>query len=74
MLTTKYLYNCLPTEFMDLPYSEALQYKIDRADELVTELFKPHYMNRDNGRLRDVFAAVSHNENLLKEIKSTTKT
>ena len=36
--TTQYLYRCDPKDFMDLKYIEALNYKIDKAKEVMNTL------------------------------------
>ena len=38
MLSTRYLYDCDPSEFRDLPYEQALRYKRTKAKELIDRL------------------------------------
>jgi hypothetical protein len=38
MKTTRYLYDCEPQDFWDLPYGEALAYKHNKAKELLSTL------------------------------------
>jgi len=68
MLTTEYLYGCQSTEFADLPYREALVYKLTKAKSLLYELVYTHYTIRDDFRIHDIGKAISFNEKLLKEL------
>jgi hypothetical protein len=69
MKTTQYLYNVSPKEFAELPYHQALQYKIDKAKELIVTLLEPSYQNRDDERIKAVFDAIKWNQKLLQELK-----
>ena len=68
MHTTRYLYNCSPQDFAELPYKTALEFKAKAAYDLITELYKPTYMDRDYARLAEAIKAEKHNQNLLKEL------
>ena len=67
--STIYLYNCEPSEFANLPYREALQYKLDKANELIYELTKPSYIDIDDERISAVLNAIKLCEGLLDELK-----
>lgn len=66
--STIYLYNLDPHVLADMPYKKALEYKIEAASILVSELLVPHYTVRDYVRITDVFNAIKFNESLLKEL------
>ena len=66
--STMYLYNLDPHVLADMPYKQALEYKIKAARILISELLIPHYMVRDCVRVEDVFNAIKFNESLLKEL------
>jgi len=38
MKSTQYLYDCDASEFMDLPYRDALKFKVDKCIKLMTKL------------------------------------
>ncbi len=67
--TTQYLYGCEPTEFVDLPYGEALLYKIRAGKKLVYILIEEHYSTRDDIRINAIGKADKHNRELLTEVK-----
>jgi len=69
MKTTTYLYDCEPSEFADMPYKKALQFKINKTKELVTKLLIIPYKKRDNYRVNHVLEAQSFNEKLIKELE-----
>ena len=69
MKTTVYLYNVNPSKFANLPYTDALNYKITAAKQLLTELIKPHYSERDSYRINSVIDAIKHNKQLLEELQ-----
>lgn len=64
-----YLYNLEPRVLANMPYKQALEYKIKAASILVSELLIPHYTVRDYVRVTDVFNAIKFNESLLSELK-----
>ena len=66
---TEYLYGADPIEFCNLPYKEALEYKIQSAKELLDRLLIPDYMNRDSERIRKVYNAINFTTQLINEIK-----
>jgi len=69
MKTTQYLYGVSPTEFSDLPYSIALQYKIGKASILIEELYEVSHPIRDDIRIHDIHKAIKFNAKLLEELK-----
>jgi len=77
MQTTRYLYNCEATEFAEMPYKEALYFKIDKAEQNMRRLnkkAKPVLHNKElyNPLLEQYLAtekAKKFNEQLLIEIR-----
>ena len=67
--STQYLYACEPTEFADLPYREALAYKIDKANLLLVSLTYVPWQTRDEERVGKVLDAIKLNKQLLKELQ-----
>lgn len=67
--STMYLYQVSPKAFQDLPYKQALQFKLLAAKELIRHLLEPHYTERDNERINAVFNAIRWNTSLLEELK-----
>ena len=67
--STMYLYNIDPHVLADIPYKQALEYKIEAANILISELLIPHYTVRDYVRVADVLNAIKFNEVLLSELK-----
>lgn len=68
--TTQYLYNINPSKFSNMPYSQALQFKIDSAKKLIDDLQRVHYTQRDDERLNATYRAISFNYRLLEELSS----
>ena len=66
--STTYLYNINPIVLADMPYQQALEYKITAANTLLAELLIPHYTVRDYVRISDINQAVKFNESLIKEL------
>ena len=73
MKTTHYLYACSSTDFMDLPYRQALEFKRDKAHALIGLLHQPHYNERDDERLLSVIKSEKFNRELLEELEAETK-
>ena len=69
MHTTKYLYGIDPKKLADMPYKEALEYKKEKAKELLEELYKPSFWDRDDQRIAAVCKAIKFTETLLEELK-----
>lgn len=65
--TAKYLYGCSGTDFMDMGYVEALEYKIIKGRELLNLLSNENYMVRDNERINCVLKAIKFNIELIEE-------
>jgi len=68
MKATTYLYGVEPTEFVNLPYGEALLYKLAAGKRLVYELIEEHYSSRDDIRINAIGKADKHNRALLEEV------
>ena len=66
--STQYLYNIHPTELIGMFYPEALEFKITSANELLAQLYEPHFTERDIVRINAVYRAIKFNEALLKEL------
>lgn len=71
--STMYLYGAHPKEFMNLPYKEALEYKLSSASTLLDNLLIPDYMNRDSDHIRKVYDAINFTTQLLNEIKDLSE-
>jgi len=69
MKTTLYLYDIEPTEFANMPYKQALEYKIKCAKQLILTLYDEPFGSREDKRIDDIFEAIEFNEQLLKEIE-----
>lgn len=67
--TSQYLYGLDATEFIDMTYVRALQYKIKSANTLNRKLSEVHYSDRDYDRSLDIDKAIKHNQMLLDELK-----
>jgi len=69
MKTTQYLYDIDPSEFADMPYKDALAYKVEAGRKLISHLmYDFHYSERDDVRANKVHAAIKFNNQLLKEL------
>ena len=64
MRSTKYLYDCDPIDFIDLPYIYALRFKLTRARMLYNELYMKDI---EHDRQFHVQKAIRHNEALVRE-------
>lgn len=67
--TTQYLYDIEPTEISDMPYKEALKYKLSNAKELIHTLHMSEFDYRDEERIREVFDAIELTEYLIRELR-----
>lgn len=66
-----YLYGLLPTEVALLgamTYFEALQFKVDRGNELARRLLSKPYQAQDSARINNVLKAIKFNTELIKEL------
>ena len=74
--STQYLYNCKPTEFMNLPYHEALKYKIQKCSNLMevlrVEIRSLKYDSKEHSEKLSHYLLVEKaklfNESLLEEL------
>jgi hypothetical protein len=62
-----YLYGSDLKELKDMKYIDALERKIELAEELIKNLLEVDYMNRDMQRVNDALKAIDFNKNLIKE-------
>lgn len=72
MTQYEYLYNTTKEEmqeFNKLLYSEALNLKIQKAKQLLANLYEPHYLDRDIARINSVVKAIEFNIKLLDELR-----
>ena len=80
MKRTEYLYGISAKEFADMPYRDALKYKIQKAKELLRKVtleadkYFREGANYDNMqqafyRQREILEAIQFNEKLLKELE-----
>ena len=67
--STEYLYDINPTVLADMPYKQALEYKVSSANVLLATLLVPHYSIRDYVRIADINRAIKFNQSLLSELK-----
>ena len=67
--TTVYLYGCMPSDFKDMRYEEAIIFKIKEGNKLLGRLYDTPIMSRDADRIRKVSKAITLNEALIKEMK-----
>lgn len=72
--STDYLYDCEPSNFAYMPYTEALEYKIEQANVLLGRLLKPHHSEREHARIQKATKAINHNKELLNELKDSNDT
>lgn len=68
MKKTEYLYDVHPKQFAELPYKDALTFKIQAATQLRGALLEADFWTRDDERLNSVIKAIKFNEALLEEI------
>ena len=66
MRSTQELYDCDPSEFVDMPYCEALRYKLKKGRELFERLFLEDI---EHERQFYVYKAIRHTEGLLREVE-----
>lgn len=66
--STLYLYGIRASVLADMPYKQALEYKVASANALLAELLIPHYEVRDYERIADIHRAIKFNESLIKEL------
>lgn len=72
MTQYEYLYNTTKEEmqeFNKLLYTEALNLKIQKAKQLLSTLYEPHYLDRDTARISRVAKAIEFNIKLLDELR-----
>lgn len=67
MKASVYLYGTEPTAWVDLPYIQAVEKKIQLGYELLDELLHEHYKDRDDYRITEVRRAIKFNEELIRE-------
>lgn len=67
--TTQYLYGVKPSQFKDMPYREALEFKLQNAKALIEMLHIPELGSRDEERIREVFDAIGLTEYLIRELR-----
>lgn len=70
MRTKEYLYDVsdmVPISHM--PYKQAIEYKIELANKLLSKLLNVQYELRDTVRVREVLNAIKFNKELLKELE-----
>ena len=67
--TTQYLYGVKPSQFKDMQYKDALEFKLQSAKALIEMLHIPEFGSRDEERIREVFDAIELTEYLLNELK-----
>ncbi len=67
--STTYLYDIDPTVLADMPYKQALEYKVSSANVLLAKLLAPHYSIRNYVRIADINRAIKFNQSLLSELK-----
>ena len=66
--TTEYLYGCHLSLFADMPYRQAIEFKLEQAKALIYSLMQSDYTERDDARVKAVFKAIKFNESLLEEL------
>jgi hypothetical protein len=80
MKDTTYLYECKPSEFIDLPYKDAIEFKYQKAKKLYAKLEAEINENYAKGepyknlhdlrnRFHQVHKAMAHNYNLITEME-----
>jgi hypothetical protein len=63
-----YLYGSDLKELKEMKYIDALKRKIELAENLIENLLKVDYMERDTQRINDSLKAIDFNKNLIKEV------
>jgi len=67
--TTIYLYGFEAQELVSMNYVDAINYKLERAKELIHSLVYAHYSERDDERISAIWDAIKFNEKLLRELE-----
>jgi hypothetical protein len=67
MTESEYLYGINVNEFLDMPYKQAIEYKLKTGRELHSELYGKEETHEDRVRIFKVYNAIRHNERLIKE-------
>jgi len=67
MKTSEYLYGVEGKVFTDMKYKQALYYKMVKAREIIRELQKTPFCNRDDKRINDILKAIEFNRMLIEE-------
>jgi len=67
--STIYLYNIEPALLSTMPYKQAIKYKIQSAQQLLSQLLIPPYTERDDERISAVHKSISFNKQLLTELQ-----
>lgn len=68
--STQHLYNIEPVLLKTMNYEKALKYKVEEAKKLIKDiLLVPHFTERDDSRINDVYKAIKFNESLLEELQ-----
>ena len=67
--STIYTYGIDPKVLSTMPYKEALQFKYNKAKELVSKLYEEPMQTRDDARINAAYKAQSFNRKLLQELK-----
>ncbi len=81
MRSTQYLYECNPNDFVGLGYKQAIEYKLNKATELLKQLYKDEtefYEGKGSyddakelrERIKHVNKAINYNKGLLDELTS----
>ena len=65
MQSTQYLYGCNFDDFKSMSYEDALNFKISKAQELISKLSTHHYTVRDDFRITKSLHAIEFNQKLL---------
>ena len=69
MKTTEHLYGIESSILSEMPYKEALEFKLKSATQLIQSLYHVEMGKRDDNRIDEVFDAIDFTEKLLKELK-----
>jgi hypothetical protein len=67
--STEYLYDMPAVSFSDMRYKVAVEYKIEKAKELLDHLLDVPFEQRDDSRVLAVHKAIKFNEALLEELE-----
>jgi len=69
MTESEYLYGVKATEFMELPYKDAIKFKHKRAKLMVSDLDNDDYSDEARTRRWKVWKAMKYNEKLIEEME-----